>query len=78
MAFFWVCERPRSLVVGARAPLGSFLADAEGGRSPLAHDDGPPAGVFGFTGLSGAGPLRTRPVQGHEPGPEHRPERCCS
>jgi hypothetical protein len=49
------------MVVEAVAPPGSFLASPGGGRSPLAHDDGPPAGVFGFTGGAGVRPLRIGP-----------------
>jgi hypothetical protein len=76
MAFFRVYERRGALVGGAVAPRASFLAGPCGGQPPLAHDNVPPAGVFGFTGGADAGQLRTRPVQGRDPGPEHRPERC--
>ena len=38
------------MVGEAVAPPSSFLAGPGGGRSPLAHDDGLTAGVFGFTG----------------------------
>jgi hypothetical protein len=65
------------MVGGAVARPGSVLAGSGGGRPPLAHDDGPRAGVFGFTGGADVRPLWTRPVKGRDPGPEHRPERCC-
>jgi hypothetical protein len=63
------------MVGEAVAPPGSFLAGPGGGRSPLAHDDGPPAGVFGFTGGAGARPLWIGPVQGRDTGPGHQAER---
>ena len=50
MAFFWVYERPWLMVGGVVAPAGLFLAGHGGVHSRFAHNNGPPAGVFGFTG----------------------------